>query len=101
MLFPSVSCCCCSNVIIEEGIKIVETAGRNPGPFISAFVLALFDMCRILFLVLGPFIFRPSRFVLHTEKFKAAGIIVVHKCVQVKHALAAEKMGADIISMVH
>ena len=48
-------------------------------------------------LILPPITARIAR----AEKFKAAGIIVVHKCVQVKHALAAEKMGADIISMVH
>lgn len=39
-------------MVIEEGVKIVETAGRNPGKYI--------------------------------QKFKAAGVTVVHKCVAVR-----------------
>lgn len=54
-------------VIIEEGIKIVETAGRSPEK------------------VMKP--------------LKAAGIIVIHKCVAIRHALSAAKDGADMISM--
>lgn len=54
-------------VIIRSGVKIVETAGRSPAPFM--------------------------------ERFKAAGIKVVHKCVTVRHSLAAEKLGVDIISI--
>lgn len=54
-------------VCIEEGIKIVETAGRNPEEVI--------------------------------KKFKDAGILVIHKCVAVRHALTAQRMGADFISM--
>lgn len=54
-------------VIIEEGIKVVETAGRSPDAVI--------------------------------KKLKDAGILVMHKCVAVRHALAAQKMGADFISM--
>lgn len=54
-------------VIVEEGVKVVETAGRNPQEVIT--------------------------------KLKQAGILVIHKCVAVRHALAAAKMGADFISM--
>jgi len=54
-------------VIIDEGIKIVETAGNNPGPFI--------------------------------KKFKEHGIVVLHKCVSIRHALTAQRLGVDIISM--
>jgi nitronate monooxygenase len=54
-------------VIIDEGVKCVETAGNAPGPVM--------------------------------DKLKAAGIVVIHKCVTIKHALAAVKAGADIISM--
>lgn len=54
-------------VCIEEKIKIVETAGRNPEKVI--------------------------------KKFKDAGIMVIHKCVAVRHAITAQKMGADFISM--
>lgn len=53
--------------IIEEGIKIVETAGNSPGSVI-----------------------RP---------LKAANIIVIHKCTTIKHALSAEKLGVDFLSM--
>ncbi len=53
--------------IIEMGIKVVETAGHNPGE--------------------------------HVEDFKNHGIIVLHKCTAVRHALSAERMGADIISI--
>lgn len=54
-------------VIIEEGVKVVETAGRNPGKVIKA--------------------------------LKAANIVVIHKCVTVRHAVTAAKVGADMISM--
>ncbi|KAI8075087.1 hypothetical protein BC940DRAFT_287403 [Gongronella butleri] len=56
-----------AKVIIEENIKIVETAGSNPGKYI--------------------------------KMFKDAGIIVIHKCTTVRHALTAEKMGVDIVSI--
>lgn len=55
------------DVIINSGVKIVETAGRSPEPFM--------------------------------ERFKAAGIKVVHKCVAVRHALKAERIGVDIVSI--
>lgn len=54
-------------VIIDSGIKIVETAGNKPHE--------------------------------HIEVFKQHGIIVIHKCTSVRHALSAQKMGADIISI--
>lgn len=54
-------------VIIEEGVRIVETAGNNPGEYIKF--------------------------------FKSHGCTVLHKCVAIRHALSAERMGADIISM--
>ncbi len=53
--------------IIESGVKIVETAGRNPQPFMAA--------------------------------FKAAGIKVIHKCTSVRHALKAEAIGCDAVSV--
>ncbi len=55
------------DVIIRSGVKIVETAGRSPAPFM--------------------------------ERFKDANIKVVHKCVTVRHALAAERLGVDVISI--
>lgn len=53
--------------IVESGVKIVETAGRNPQPFMVA--------------------------------FKAAGIKVIHKCTSVRHALKAEALGCDAVSV--
>lgn len=54
-------------VCIEEGIKFIETAGRNPEPYMDA--------------------------------IKAAGIRVIHKCTSVRHAIKAEKIGCDAVSI--
>eukprot|EP00933_Yihiella_yeosuensis_P082541 TRINITY_DN9645_c0_g1_i1.p1 TRINITY_DN9645_c0_g1~~TRINITY_DN9645_c0_g1_i1.p1 ORF type:complete len:330 (-),score=75.78 TRINITY_DN9645_c0_g1_i1:299-1288(-) len=54
-------------VMIEEKVRVVETAGRNPDKVI--------------------------------KKCKEAGMFVIHKCVAVRHALTAQRMGADMISM--
>jgi nitronate monooxygenase len=35
----------------------------------------------------------------HVDDFKANGIVVVHKCTSVRHALSAERMGVDAISI--
>lgn len=35
----------------------------------------------------------------HVEEFKSHGIIVLHKCTAVRHAVSAEKMGVDVISI--
>lgn len=35
----------------------------------------------------------------HVDDFKAHGILVVHKCTAVRHALSAERMGVDAISI--
>ncbi|WP_372501579.1 nitronate monooxygenase [Tistrella mobilis] len=53
--------------IIEEGVKIVETAGRSP--------------------------------VDHLPAFKAHDIKVIHKCASVRHALSAQSLGVDVISI--
>jgi NAD(P)H-dependent flavin oxidoreductase YrpB (nitropropane dioxygenase family) len=56
-----------AQVIIDEHVPIVETAGSNPKQWI--------------------------------QMFQAAGIITIHKCVTIRHALSAQKMGVDIISL--
>ncbi len=53
--------------IIKGGIKVVETAGRNPQPYLPV--------------------------------LKAAGIKVIHKCTSVRHALKAESIGCDAVSV--
>ncbi len=54
-------------VIIESGVKIVETAGNNPQP--------------------------------HLPAFKDAGVKVIHKCTSVRHALKAQSIGVDCVSI--
>jgi len=56
-----------ARAIIEEGVKIVETAGSNPKKWVNI--------------------------------FKSAGLITIHKCVTIRHALSAERLGVDIISL--
>lgn len=53
--------------IIEGGVRIVETAGRNPEPVMPA--------------------------------LKAAGVKVIHKCTSVRHALKAQSLGCDAVSV--
>jgi NAD(P)H-dependent flavin oxidoreductase YrpB (nitropropane dioxygenase family) len=54
-------------VIIESGVKVVETAGNNPSQWLPM--------------------------------LKEAGIKVIHKCTSVRHALTAERIGCDAISV--
>ena len=56
-------------VFIEEGVPVVETAGSNPSRWINIF------------------------------KAASPPIICIHKCVSIRHALKAEKLGVDIISL--
>jgi len=53
--------------IIEGGVKVVETAGRNPAQVL-------------------PYL-------------KDAGIKVIHKCTSVRHALKAQSIGCDAVSV--
>ncbi|MFT0660809.1 NAD(P)H-dependent flavin oxidoreductase [Rhodococcus erythropolis] len=55
------------NVIIDCGVKVVETAGSSPAP--------------------------------HLPHFHAAGIKVLHKCTSVRHAVKAQALGIDGISI--
>jgi nitronate monooxygenase len=55
------------DAIIAGGIRIVETAGRNPAE--------------------------------HLPRLKAAGIRIIHKCTSVRHALKAESIGCDAVSV--
>lgn len=57
------------DVVIEEGIPVVETAGHVNG--LKEFV----------------------------ERLKAEGRFVMHKCTSVRHAKSAQKLGVDMISM--
>lgn len=55
------------DAIISGGVKIVETAGRNPQE--------------------------------HLPRLKEAGVKVIHKCTSVRHALKAESIGCDAVSV--
>jgi nitronate monooxygenase len=55
------------DAIIDGGVRIVETAGRNPQE--------------------------------HLPRLQAAGVKVIHKCTSVRHALKAESIGCDAVSV--
>lgn len=54
-------------VIADAGVKVVETAGRNPQQYIP--------------------------------QLKEAGIRIIHKCTSVRHALKAQSIGCDAVSV--
>ncbi|MFO1254629.1 MAG: nitronate monooxygenase [Sphingomonadaceae bacterium] len=54
-------------VVIDEGIKVVETAGNNPQQWIG--------------------------------QLRDAGVKVIHKCTSVRHALKAQAIGCDAVSV--
>jgi nitronate monooxygenase len=56
------------DVVVEEGVKVVETAGRSPEPLMP--------------------------------KLKEGGVTVIHKLTAVKHALSAQKLGVDAVTMI-
>jgi len=53
--------------IIDEGVRIVETAGNNPQPYLA--------------------------------RLHAAGVKVIHKCTSVRHAVKAQALGCDAVSV--
>lgn len=55
------------NAIIDGGVTIVETAGRNPQDYLP--------------------------------RLKGAGVRIIHKCTSVRHALKAEAIGCDAVSV--
>ena len=56
-----------AQVIVEEKVPVVETAGSNPKRFV--------------------------------QFFRQHGVVTIHKCVTIRHALSAEKYGVDIVSL--
>ena len=54
-------------VMVEEGVKIAETAGSDPTKYV--------------------------------QFFKQNGMVTIHKCTSIRHALKAERVGTDIISL--
>lgn len=74
-----------AKVIVEEKVPIVETAGNNR-KFIQYIKIIRWIT---VFPVAREFI----------SMFKDAGIITIHKCVAIKHALSAQRMGVDLVSI--
>ncbi|KAK4990253.1 hypothetical protein LTR66_006846 [Elasticomyces elasticus] len=58
-----------ARVIIEEGIRIVETAGNSPGPVIKQL------------------------------KAASPPCVILHKCTSIRHAQSAVKLGVDFLSI--
>ena len=56
------------DVVVEEGVNVVETAGRSPEPLMP--------------------------------KLKEGGIKVIHKLTSVRHALSAQRLGVDAVTMI-
>jgi nitronate monooxygenase len=56
------------DVVVEEGVKVVETAGRSPEPLMP--------------------------------KLKEGGVKVIHKLTSVRHALSAQRLGVDAVTMI-
>jgi len=59
-----------TEIMVEKGVKIVETSGHMAPPE---------DLCR---------------------RFKEARMIWIHKCVGLRYALKAQNLGADIVTVV-
>jgi NAD(P)H-dependent flavin oxidoreductase YrpB (nitropropane dioxygenase family) len=58
-----------AQVVIDEGIRIVETAGNSPGPIIKQL------------------------------KEANPPCVILHKCTTIRHAISAVKMGVDFLSI--
>ena len=58
-----------AQVVIDEGIRIVETAGNSPGPIIQQL------------------------------KEASPPCVILHKCTSIRHALSAVKLGVDFLSI--
>ncbi|TEU02469.1 MAG: nitronate monooxygenase [Dehalococcoidia bacterium] len=59
-----------TEIMVEKGVKIVETSGHMAPPE---------ELC---------------------QRFKEAGMIWIHKCVGLRYALKAQNLGADIVTVV-
>ena len=56
------------DVVVEEGVKVVETAGRSPEPLMPT--------------------------------LKDGGVKVIHKLTSVRHAVTAQRLGVDAVTLV-
>jgi nitronate monooxygenase len=56
------------DVVVEEGVKVVETAGRSPEPLMPT--------------------------------LKEGGVRVIHKLTSVRHAVTAQRLGVDAVTLI-
>lgn len=74
------------------GVNLTILPSASPPPY-AEYVQAIIDSDIRIVETAGN---TPKEFV---EKFKAAGVRILHKCTSVRHALSAERNGVDIISI--
>ncbi len=74
------------------GVNLTLLPSLNPPPY-AEFRRAIIDSGVTIVETAGH---NPRE---HVEDFKGHGITVLHKCTAVRHALSAERMGVDIISI--
>ena len=74
------------------GVNLTILPSVSPPPY-ADYRQAIIDMGVTIVETAGH---RPQE---HVEHFKAHGITVIHKCTAVRHALSAERMGVDAISI--
>jgi NAD(P)H-dependent flavin oxidoreductase YrpB (nitropropane dioxygenase family) len=74
------------------GVNLTILPSINPPPY-AEYRRAIIDSGVKIVETAG---YKPQE---HMEDFKAHGITVIHKCTSVRHALSAERMGVDIVSI--
>lgn len=74
------------------GVNLTILPSVNPPPY-AEYRKAIIDMGVKIVETAG---YKPQE---HVDDFKAHGIKVMHKCTAVRHALSAERMGVDAISI--
>lgn len=74
------------------GVNLTILPSVSPPPY-AEYRKAIIDMGVKIVETAG---YKPQE---HVEDFKAHGIKVIHKCTAVRHALSAERMGVDAVSI--
>jgi len=74
------------------GVNLTILPSVNPPPY-ADYVQAIIDSGVRIVETAGR---SPREFI---ERFKAAGIVILHKCTTVRHALSAQREGVDIVSI--
>lgn len=74
------------------GVNLTVLPSVNPPPY-AEYRRAIIDSGVAIVETAGS---KPQE---HVDEFKAHGVKVIHKCTSVRHALSAERMGVDAISI--